>query len=102
MSVSIRLARFGKKHAPSYRIVVANTRDKRNGRFIDILGHYNPSETPAKLEFDKKKIEEWQGKGALITDAVTKLITGKYEYIPYAPNTKQASEAAPATPEVTA
>ncbi len=85
MSISIRLAKFGKKHAPSYRIVVANTRTKRNGMFLDTLGHYNPSEKPVKLEINNEKLLDWKSKGALITDAVSKLVAGTYEYKKYEP-----------------
>ena len=76
MSVTIRLARIGKRNAPAYKVVVANTRDKRNGRFLEVLGHYNPSNNPVLLEIDTKKVDEWKGKGAMISDAVTKLIDG--------------------------
>ena len=87
MSTTIRLARFGKKFAPSYKIVVANTRDKRNGKFIEILGYYNPSENPVKFKLDKDKVEEWTKKGALLTKAVSDLIGGSYEHKPYAGST---------------
>lgn len=83
MSVTIRLAKFGKKHAPSYRIVVANTRDKRNGRFLDMIGFYNPSENPVKFNYDKDKLRQWQERGALVTKAVDELIEGKYVFKPY-------------------
>ena len=78
MSVTIRLAKFGKRHQPSYRIVVANTKDKRNGKFLDTLGHYNPSETPVSFKYDKEKYKEWLGKGALVTDAVKNIVAGTY------------------------
>ncbi|RJR27389.1 30S ribosomal protein S16 [candidate division WWE3 bacterium] len=83
MSITIRLARIGRKNSPAYKVVVANTRSKRNGRFLDILGHYNPSETPVALEIDKKRLEDWRSKGALITDSVTNLLEGNYSYTPY-------------------
>jgi small subunit ribosomal protein S16 len=92
MSVTIRLARVGKRHAPAYKIVAANTRDKRNGKFLDILGHYNPSHNPVLFEIDKKKYEEWKNKGALSTDAVEKLIAGTYEYVKYEPNKEEEAE----------
>lgn len=85
MSVTIRLARIGKRNAPAFKIVVANTRDKRNGRFLDILGHYNPSHNPPLFSIDKDKYKEWKGKGALSTDAVEKLLAGTYEFKPYVP-----------------
>lgn len=101
MSVTIRLAKFGKRHQPSYRMVVANTRDKRNGKFLDTLGHFNPSQKPVSFEYDKAKYEEWVGKGALVTDAVKKLVAGTYEFKPYDPDAKKkeaeaSEEGAPA------
>ncbi len=94
MSITIRLAKFGKRNAPTYRIVVANTRDKRNGRFLDILGHFNP-DLPAKQAFsmDEKKYQDWRSKGALVTDAVEKLVEGTYEYKKYEP--KKSAEKQP-------
>lgn len=92
MSVTIRLARIGKRNAPAYKIVVANTRDKRNGRFLDVLGHYNPSHNPVLLDIDTKKIDEWKGKGAMITDAVTKLVDGTYEFTPYTRQNEEKKE----------
>lgn len=83
MSVTIRLARIGKKNAPAFKVVVSNTKSKRNGRYLDILGHFNPSHTPALLEIDKNKLAEWTQKGALITESVSKLVEGKYEFAPY-------------------
>jgi len=88
MSVTIRLARIGKKNAPAYKIVVSNTRDKRNGRFLDVLGYFNPSESAATYRINKDKYNEWKGKGALSTDAVEKLVAGTYEYKVYNPNGK--------------
>jgi len=89
MSVTIRLAKFGKKHSPSYRIVVATTRSKRNGKFLDTIGHYNPSENPPKFAYDKKKFNKWKSTGALITEAVDKLVKGKYEFKPYKPTVEE-------------
>ena len=83
MSITVRLSRTGRKNLPSYRIVVCNTRDKRNGRYIDILGFFNPSMKPAQFKLDEKKLKEWRSKGALISDAVEKLAAGKYDYKKY-------------------
>jgi small subunit ribosomal protein S16 len=85
MSVTIRLARIGRKNLPAYRIVVSNTRDKRNGRFLDLIGHFNPSGTTQEFKYDKEKFEKWVKEGALVTDSVQKLIDGKYNYVKYAP-----------------
>jgi small subunit ribosomal protein S16 len=92
MSVTIRLSRFGKKFAPSYKIVVSNTRNKRDGKFLDILGYYNPSENPVKYDIDKDKYEKWVGNGAMVSDAVKKIVDGTYEYIPYTGATKNKQE----------
>lgn len=94
MSVTVRLARFGKRNAPSYKIVVAKTRGKRNGKFLDILGYFNPSKTPAEFEIDKEKYTEWRNKGALTTTAVEKLIEGTYKYVKYNPKAQKADEKA--------
>ncbi|OGC68704.1 30S ribosomal protein S16 [candidate division WWE3 bacterium RIFOXYC1_FULL_39_7] len=92
MSITIRLARIGRKNAPAYKIVVTNTRDKRNGRYIDILGHFNPSENPSVKELDKKKYEDWRSKGALVSDAVLKIIDNKYSYTPYRPKGEKGTK----------
>ncbi|MBU0534766.1 MAG: 30S ribosomal protein S16 [Patescibacteria group bacterium] len=92
MSVTIRLARIGRKNLPAYKVVVSNTRDKRNGRFVDLIGHFNPSVTPQEFKYDKEKFEKWVKNGALVTKSVQKLIDGKYEYLKYTPKqvTKKA------------
>ncbi len=85
MSITIRLSRIGRKNQPAYKLVVSNTRDKRNGRFVDIIGHFNPMETTNTFSYDKEKYEKWAKRGALITEAVKKLIDGKYEFEKYEP-----------------
>ena len=94
MSISIRLAKVGKKHAPAYKIVVANTRDKRNGRFLDIIGHYNPSMNPTEYNMDEGKYNEWKAKGALTTKAVEELKNGSYKFKPYKIKSKDSKAAA--------
>ncbi len=83
MSIKIRLSKIGKKNAPAFKIVVAQERDKRNGKPLDVLGHFNPSHTPALFDIDKKKYQEWLEKGAQASEAVVKLVEGKYEFQPY-------------------
>jgi len=78
MSISIRLSKVGKRNQPSYRIVVANTKDKRNGKSLDSIGHYNPSENPVKFEYNKDKFAEWTSKGALVSETVAQLVAGTY------------------------
>ncbi len=100
MSVTIRLARTGKKNAPTYKVVVANTRDKRNGKFLDILGYYNPQTTPAESKIDQKKYADWKAKGALTTEAVVKIAAGEYKYVKYNPKgDKKEAQQAESTPE---
>ncbi len=83
MSVTIRLARIGRKNLPAFRLVVANTKSKRNGRFLDTIGSYNPLDKPILLSFDKEKLALWKSRGALITESVTKLLEGTYDFKPY-------------------
>ena len=73
MAVKIRLARQGAKGAPFYRIVVADSRSPRDGRFIDRIGTYNPRTQPSDIRVDADKAKEWLGKGAQPTDQVRKL-----------------------------
>lgn len=94
MSVTIRLSKTGKKHAPTYKIVVANTRDKRNGKALDILGYYNPAAQQKAFQIDKEKYEEWKEKGAMTTKAVEDLITGNYEFAKYEPKAQVKKERA--------
>lgn len=74
MAVKIRLARHGAHKAPYYRVVVADSRARRDGRKIDQVGIYNPCTTPAKVELDMAKVDEWIAKGAQPTDTVKRLI----------------------------
>jgi small subunit ribosomal protein S16 len=74
MAVKIRLARHGAKGAPFYRIVVADSRSPRDGRFIERIGTYNPRTEPSEIRVDEEKAKEWLGKGAQPTDQVRKLL----------------------------
>ena len=74
MSVKIRLARHGAKKAPYYRVVIADERSRRDGRFIEIVGRYNPRTEPSTIELDLDKIDAWIAKGAQPTEAAGKLI----------------------------
>lgn len=75
MSVKIRLRRMGAKHQPSYRIVIADSRSPRDGRYIDQVGFYNPLTNPAIIDVDKAKAIDWLRRGAEPTDTVAKLFT---------------------------
>lgn len=74
MAVKIRLARHGAKKAPFYRVVVADGRSRRDGRFIEIVGRYNPRTEPATVEIDVEKVDAWIAKGAQLTEVVGKLV----------------------------
>lgn len=74
MAVRIRLTRFGRKKKPFYRIIVADSEAKRDGKFLDIVGTYNPLMDPATIEIDNVKLQDWLGKGALPTATVKSLI----------------------------
>ena len=74
MAVKIRLMRTGKKKQPTYRVVVADSRSKRDGRTIDVLGHYNPRTEPSTVIVDNEKAVDWLRKGAQPTDAASKLL----------------------------
>lgn len=99
MSVTIRLARTGRKNLPAYKIVVSNTRDKRNGRFVDIIGSFNPTTTPQEFKYNKEKFEKWSKTGALVTEAVKKLLEGKYEYTKYEPKKVKAKKEVTVNPQ---
>lgn len=77
MALKIRLARFGKKGSPSYRIVVMPERSKREGKFIDMLGYYNPLYNPPKLTVSENKLKDWIKKGAKPTKTVFQLLKKK-------------------------
>lgn len=73
--VKIRLARFGAKKNPFYRIVVADSRSPRDGRFIENIGFYDPNKSPISLKFDEEKAVAWLAKGAQATDTVRNLMS---------------------------
>ncbi|MDD3846418.1 MAG: 30S ribosomal protein S16 [Syntrophorhabdaceae bacterium] len=73
MAVKFRLSRFGAKKKPFYRIVVADERSPRDGRFIDKVGFYDPLKNPAEISLDKDKIKTWYEKGVRPTRTVESL-----------------------------
>ncbi|MEJ7585585.1 MAG: 30S ribosomal protein S16 [Acidimicrobiales bacterium] len=82
MAVKLRLMRMGKKKQPTYRVVAADARSPRNGRFIEIVGTYQPRLDPSGLALDNAKALDWLRKGAKPTDRVEKLlkISGAWEH----------------------
>ena len=75
MAVKIRLKRMGAKKAPFYRVVVADSRSPRDGRFIETIGTYNPLTTPAEIKINEDSAIDWLNKGAIPTDTVRNLFS---------------------------
>jgi small subunit ribosomal protein S16 len=74
MAVTIRLTRMGAKKKPFYRLVVADSRFPRDGRFIDVLGTYDPNLNPPAIQLDREKIEAWMKRGVNLTSTVRSLL----------------------------
>jgi len=74
MAVRLRLTRGGRKKRPFYRIVAANSEAKRDGRFLEILGTYDPLKDPAEIKLDAEKVKKWLERGATPSDTVRSLI----------------------------
>ena len=75
--VSIRLRRIGSNRRPAYRVVVADSRSPRDGRFLEIIGHYNPLTEPPTVVIDRTKVEAWINKGAQPSNTVKRLLAIK-------------------------
>jgi small subunit ribosomal protein S16 len=100
MAVKIKLARFGKIRNPQYRIAVADARNRRDGRSIEVLGRYHPKEDPSVIEINSERALYWLGVGAQPTEAVLALlkITGdwqKFKGLPGAEGTLKVAEPKP-------
>ncbi len=74
MAVKIRLKRMGHKKAPFYRVVVADSRSPRDGRFIEEIGTYDPNQDPSVIKFDEEATKKWLATGAQPTETVAKLL----------------------------
>jgi small subunit ribosomal protein S16 len=74
VAVTIRLRRMGTTKRPAYRVVVADSRSPRDGRFLEVLGHYSPLTEPPTVAIDREKVEAWIKKGAQPSNTVRKLI----------------------------
>src|SRR5437016_10146913 len=77
MAVKLRLTRVGSKKNPIYRVVVADSRSPRDGKFIEIIGRYNPQTDPSTIEFDEDKVKDWISKGAQPSSTVKRLMKAK-------------------------
>lgn len=100
MAVKIKLARFGKIRNPQYRIAVADARNRRDGRAIEVIGRYHPKEEPSVIEIDSERAQYWLGVGAQPTEPVLQLlkITGdwqKFKGLPGAEGTLKVKEPKP-------
>ena len=110
MAVKMRLTRMGKKKSPYYRIVVIDGRRQRDGRYIDLIGRYDPREDPSLIEIDEEKAVDWLKKGVQPTEAVAKLLdisgvtskfkvsAGKIHTVAAQPAPASSDEEAPAEP----
>jgi len=74
MAVKIRLARMGGKKRPFYRVVVADSQAKRDGKFLEIIGTYDPNQDPAEVRIKEERLQDWLNKGAQPTTTVASLI----------------------------
>ena len=74
MAVSIRLRREGSTKRPAYRVVVTDSRSPRDGRFIEVIGHYNPLTQPPTVKIDRAKVQAWIDKGAQPSNTVKRLM----------------------------
>ena len=77
MATRIRLTRIGSKKNPIYRVVVADQRSPRDGRFIEIVGQYNPQTDPSTIALDEEKVRAWIAKGAQPSEPVRRLLKAK-------------------------
>jgi small subunit ribosomal protein S16 len=77
LSVKIRLTRVGSRNDPVWRVVVADQRSPRDGRFIEVLGHYNPQTEPSTIELDEARVRDWLAHGAQPSDTVKQLLKVK-------------------------
>ena len=77
MSVKIRLTRKGAKKRPFYRIVAADSEAPRDGRFLEVVGHYNPLTDPAQVTIDEAKLNKWVERGAKVSETVRSLLRKK-------------------------
>ncbi len=79
MAVSIRLRRTGTRKRPTYRVVVADSRSPRQGRFIEIIGHYDPLTAPPTVKIDRAKAQAWIARGAQPSNTVRRLMANAKE-----------------------
>ena len=77
MAVRLRLTRVGARNNPIWRVVAADKRSPRDGRFLEVLGHYNPQTEPSTIELNEERVREWLSRGAQPSDTVKSLLKAK-------------------------
>ena len=102
MATRIRLRRMGSKRRPYYRLVVADSRSPRDGRFIEILGYYHPLDDPAKIQVDEEKALEWLNKGAKASESASAILrkTGILQRFNVEKSGRRQPKESPTTSEV--
>ena len=95
MSVRVRLTRVGSKKNPIWRVVVADQRSPRDGRFIETIGHYNPQTEPSTIRIDEERLQHWIARGAQPTGTVKQLVKGYAKSGGAAAHTEPAPAEAP-------
>jgi small subunit ribosomal protein S16 len=106
MSVRVRLTRVGSKKNPIWRVVVADQRSPRDGRFIETIGRYNPQTDPSTIAIDEERLQHWIARGAQPTGAVKQLMKAQTKaggpHVPDAETAAASAEPAPEPPEAAA
>ncbi len=102
MSVRVRLTRVGSKKNPIWRVVVADQRSPRDGRFIETIGHYNPQTDPSTIRIDEERLQHWLARGAQPTGTVKQLVKAYAKGVPGGTATAPAVPEVPAQPEAPA
>jgi len=96
MALTLRLARYGTKKRPFFRIVAADTRARRDGRFLELVGTYDPAQNPPAVALDRERIKHWKSVGAVPSDTVRQLLNRFMNapdtaFVPSAPKKKVAT-----------
>src|ERR671915_294894 len=99
MSVRVRLTRVGSKKNPIWRVVVADQRSPRDGRFIETIGHYNPQTDPSTITIDEERLQHWLARGAQPTNTVKQLVKAQHKGAPAAVAETPETEPPEAAPD---
>ena len=99
MSVRVRLTRVGSSKNPIWRVVVADQRSPRDGRFIESIGHYNPQTEPSTIVLDEERLRHWIDRGASPTNTVKKLMRARASAAPATPEPEPQAQPEPEAPQ---